>query len=50
MTFNLIYNNNNYIYNISAPEWTSNNMPAMIQSTSGEIIKDRSIEKKNKFN
>ena len=46
MTFNLTYNNNHYYFNISMPEWTSNNMPSMIQSTSGEIIKDRSIEKK----
>ena len=46
MTFNLTYNNNHYYFNISMPEWTSNNMPAMIQSTSGEIIKDKSIEKK----
>ena len=46
MTFNIIYNNDNYYFNISTPEWSSNNMPAMIQSTSGEIIKDRSIEKK----
>lgn len=46
MTFNLVYNDNNYYYNVSTPEWSSNNMPAMIQSTSGEIIIDRSIEKK----
>ena len=50
MTFNLTYNNNHYYFNISMPEWTSNNMPSMIQSTSGEIIKDKSIEKKIKFN
>ena len=46
MSFDLTYNDNNYTYKISTPEWSSNNMPAMLQSISGEIIKDKSIEKK----
>ena len=46
MTFNLTYNNNDYYYKLSTCQWSSNDMPAMIQSTTGEIIKDIEIENK----
>ena len=44
MLFTLTYNNNDYSYNLSNPEWCSNNMPCMFQSKSCEIIKDKNIE------
>ena len=46
MTHKLIFNNNDFYYKLSACEWKSNNMPGMLQSTSGEIIKDDLIENK----
>ena len=46
MTHKLIFNNNDFYYKLSTCEWKSNNMPGMLQSTSGEIIKDDLIENK----
>ena len=46
MSFSIIFNNKNYNFNISTSNWESNNAPSMIQSTSTEIIKDETIEKK----
>ena len=46
MAHKLTINNNDFYYKLSRCEWKSNDMPGMLQSTSGVIIKDDLIENK----
>lgn len=46
MSFSITFNNQKYNFRISQPEWLSNNIPTMCQSTSCEIIKDKNINEK----